>query len=203
MDGIRNDPARWRRPSALLLIAMNLVPLVGVVAFGWSVGALMLLYWAETVVIGVLNIPRLLTAGMGSGDGFGRGCGAVFITGFFIVHYGLFNFGHYSFLQEFFTLPALDTGLLIALAGLAASHLFSLFVNWFGKGEYKDATSNAQMVRPYGRVFVMHVVIIIGGFLSDRLGEPLAPLILLVALKIVVDLYAHTRSHETDFEYAT
>ena len=201
MDGRTLGAGGWRKPSALVLIAMNLIPLVGVLAFGWSVGALMLLYWAETVVIGAVNLPKLLTAGMGqTEEGLGRGCGTVVLSAFFTAHYGLFNFAHFSVLEEVFTIPAFDTGLIIALAGLAASHLFSLVVNWFGRGEYKRATPNVQMVRPYGRVFVLHMVILVGGFLSARFSAPIIPLILLVALKTVVDLFSHTRSHEDAFD---
>lgn len=182
-------------PSALLLVLVNLIPLAGVVLFGWSVGALMLLYWMETVVIGVLNVPKILTAGMDSSGGGWRRGGPVFIAAFFIVHFGGFNVGHFSFLRAFFDLPRVDTALMVSLGGLALSHAFSLFANWFGKGEYAGVSANAQMFKPYGRVAVMHVVILVGGVLSEALGAPVMALALLVALKTAMDLRAHARSH--------
>ena len=155
----------------------------------------MLLYWAETVVIGLFNIPKLLTAGMGSQKGMSHGCGALFITVFFVIHYGGFNFGHYLFLSQLFDLPEIDRNLVIALAGLAASHGFSLLVNWFGKREYAGRDASEQMLAPYGRVVVMHIAVLFGGALSLAFGTTAPALVLLVALKTAVDLYAHSRSH--------
>lgn len=53
-----------RLPSVIFLILVNLVPLAGVFVFGWDVGFLMLIYWIETVVIGLFNIPKILTSGL-------------------------------------------------------------------------------------------------------------------------------------------
>lgn len=50
------------RPSVSFLVVINLIPLVGVFAFGWNAGFLMLVYWMETVVIGLFNIPNTQTA---------------------------------------------------------------------------------------------------------------------------------------------
>src|SRR5438876_3168331 len=39
-------------PSALVLVAANLVPLAGVLFFGWSVFATLLLFWVANVIVG-------------------------------------------------------------------------------------------------------------------------------------------------------
>jgi hypothetical protein len=39
------------RPSVLILVAANLVPLVGVIFWGWDAFVLLMLYWLETAVI--------------------------------------------------------------------------------------------------------------------------------------------------------
>src|SRR5438128_1777645 len=39
-------------PTAVVLIAANLVPLAGVLFFGWSVFATLLLFWVENVIVG-------------------------------------------------------------------------------------------------------------------------------------------------------
>lgn len=190
----------WRsiitRPSVLFLILVNIVPLVGAILFGWDVGFLMLLYWLETIVIGVFNIPKLLTsAGGRSGTPLWVSlAGNLFLTAFFCVHYGMFNFGHYMFLQGFFDFPPIGRDLLIALAGLTLSHAFSLVVNWFGKAEYRTALVNEQMFKPYIRVVVMHVTIIFGGIFA-ALGGGLVTLTLLIVLKTGADIAAHAITH--------
>ena len=53
----------------------------------------------------------------------------------------------------------------------------------------------AQMSEPYKRIIVMHVTLIIGGFLTMLLRSPEAVLLLLIALKTAADLCAHRKEH--------
>lgn len=48
------------RTSALVLILANLIPLAGASLFQWDVLAILLLYWAESVIVGVLNVFRII-----------------------------------------------------------------------------------------------------------------------------------------------
>ena len=51
-------------PLALAaLVAVNLVPLVGVAFLGWRLYDVMLLYWLENGVIGAFTLARMVTAG--------------------------------------------------------------------------------------------------------------------------------------------
>lgn len=45
------------------------------------------------------------------------------------------------------------------------------------------------------RIIVMHLTIILGGFLTMLLRTPAAALLLLIALKTATDLYAHRKEH--------
>jgi hypothetical protein len=82
-----------------------------------------------------------------------------------------------------------------AVLALAASHSFSFLTNYLGRGEYRTVTLQTLMSRPYGRVVVLHLAIIGGGFLLVSLGSPVAGVALLVALKIGLDIHAHAREH--------
>ena len=53
-------------PSAIGLVVANVVPLVGVLWFGWDLFGVMWLYWAENGIIGAYALLRILTA---SGEG--------------------------------------------------------------------------------------------------------------------------------------
>jgi hypothetical protein len=48
--------------SALVLIAANLFPLVGVLFFGWSLWTILVLYWLENGIVGFWNVPKILLA---------------------------------------------------------------------------------------------------------------------------------------------
>jgi hypothetical protein len=88
-----------------------------------------------------------------------------------------------------------DYGLWLPLAVLLASHLFSFLWNYLYRGEFRRARLAELMVKPYGRVIVLHVTVLIGGFAAMALGSPLWALLLLLALKIGLDLKAHLKEH--------
>jgi len=82
-----------------------------------------------------------------------------------------------------------------ALAVLFISHGVSFFTNYLGRREYLGMDLKAQMSEPYKRIIVMHVTLIIGGFLTMLLRSPEAVLLLLIALKTAADLRAHRKEH--------
>ena len=85
-----------QRASAIVLVLANLVPLFGVLLFDWQVFDIVLLYWVENVVIGLVNVVRMLI------------CGPVRrypLVAFFILHYGIFCFAHLQALTTLFDGP--------------------------------------------------------------------------------------------------
>lgn len=204
----------WSRISVWTLIASNLVPLYGVWFHDWPVFPIMLLFWLENVVIGVLNVVRMLVAQPVPEPGAPPSQGAkLFMVPFFCVHYGMFTFVHGIFVFALFAEDLFDgvdsasemkDALLhavqswhlgIALLGLVASHLISFFTNYIGRGEYKRYSLGRLLFQPYGRVVILHLTILGGGFLAMALGSPTWALVILVVLKIVVDLGAHLWEH--------
>ncbi len=103
--------------SVTVLVAFNLVPLGGVLFWGWNVSTLLVLYWVENGIVGLLNVPKMLLAS-GPDEPTGRvvevrGIGPVttqrsgsvekaVLVPFFLIHYGLFWFVHGVFV---FALP--------------------------------------------------------------------------------------------------
>ena len=107
----------------------NLFPLVGAVWFGWGVFDVLAVYWVESGVVGLLNVPKILLArGAGGADSTfaatvnGRPldltgpdesalvdgprvyAANVPVATFFVVHYGIFWVVHGAFVL--FGLPA-------------------------------------------------------------------------------------------------
>ena len=185
----------------MALIVANLVPLVGVLFFDWSLFTIMFCFWLESAVIGFYNILKLvLVANILS----------IIMVPFFVVHYGAFMSGHLVFIFALFSpdemsfsglLPPPD--LLIshiinvwpAFLGVCLSHGISFFYNFIGKKEFRRSTPEKQMMAPYGRIILMHLTIIFGGWLILALGAPLLALVLLIGLKIVSDARAHHKEH--------
>ena len=188
--------------SAILLVLANMVPIFGVLYWGWDATTILVLYWLESVIIGVLNIPKILACRL-SRNGSVIGIAAnLFIAGFFTVHYGMFTMVHGVFLAHALGAQPIMDGLLkggpiiwTAISFLV-SHVFSMVFNFFGKQEYIGRINVEQMMSVYGRVIVMHLVVIFGGFAAQALGSPLYAVILLIALKTLFDLRAHMKEHE-------
>jgi hypothetical protein len=190
--------------STLILIGANLVPLGGALLWGWSVYDIVLLFWAENLVIGLMQVLRMGTVAV-----LRKLPAMLFLAGFFCFHYGLFTFVHGMFVVTMLAPPdqqaaglagamglltAAD-GLLWGLLGLTASHLFSYVVNFLRGGEWRMPDPIQLMVQPYGRIVVLHLTILGGAFLALALGEAAALLALLVVLKVIMDLRAHWRQH--------
>jgi hypothetical protein len=200
----------WRSPSSLALIASNLLALWGVIAWGWPVFPLLLLFWLENVVLGALNVLRMLLVDPADPALWGA---KLFMVPFFCLHYGMFTAIHGVFVigflgdktydrmvQGLWTLDAAaravrDFELWLPLAALAASHLFSFCWNYILGGEYRRASLAGLMSRPYQRVLVLHLTIIFGGWGVMLLGSPLWALLVLLGLKVWLDLKAHVKEH--------
>ncbi len=194
--------------SAWVLVAANLVPLAGVLFWDWNVFALILLFWMENVVVGVLFALRMLCADPGDAALW---AGKLFFVPFFSFHYGLFTAVHGTFVFLLFgkgdhqvdglqlLAPALRAAeqyeLWLPIGALAASHLFSFAWNYLYRGEFRRVRLSRLMVQPYGRVAVLHIAIIFGGIAAMALGSPVWALLVLLALKIGLDLKAHLKEH--------
>jgi hypothetical protein len=109
--------------TAILLVAANLIPLVGVYFFGWSLLTVLVLYWLENGIVGFWNVPKILLAGGAPsasearasqdlrlrvlGRPVGTDAGRIGLVVFFLIHYGMFWLVHGLFV---FLLPEFAAG---------------------------------------------------------------------------------------------
>ena len=190
------DPRRIRIITDVALVLANFSILVGVFVFDWSIFHLLLLYWAESAIIGAFNVFKILLTGRPT---------AIVYAAFFVVHYGGFMLVHLLFILVFFYSggpfgflmggPQYPDPLEYAplLIPLALSHGVS-FVLSYRNSPNRERRPERVMMEPYARILVMHLTIIFGGAVAFFLGEPLWTLILLLAVKTAVDLFAHDRN---------
>jgi hypothetical protein len=118
------------RASSYALIAANMLPLLGVIFLQWDAFSIVALYWFENVIIGVINVLKMLTCSpdlntldfsrFQQNEEFRRKLeeakskgeldnlrlmnhgSKLFFIPFFIVHYGLFCMVHGVFVFAFF-----------------------------------------------------------------------------------------------------
>ena len=191
--------------SGWVLVAANLLPLYGVLFWNWEVFPLLALFWMENVIIGVLNAARMLAVDPRDAALWGA---KLFMVPFFCVHYGIFTAVHGMFVFSMFGhskasglgLPELARAaeawnLWLPIGVLLASHLFSFFWNYLYRGEFRRASLPELMMKPYARVMILHVTILVGGFGAMALGSPLWALLVLLGIKVALDLRAHLKEH--------
>ena len=194
-------PIRWNSPSSIILILANLIPLIGVWIVGWDIGQLMLLFWAESAIIGYYNLCKMWKIGRWS---------LLFYGPFFMGHYGAFMAVHLLFIYALFDgemagdadvtrLQVLNDLLTLwpALLGLLISHGISYYINFVKTNKSQGRNMSLQMQEPYRRVIIMHMTLIFGGFLTLSLGSGMGALIVLLLLKITADLRSHLAQHSS------
>ncbi len=203
--------AVFKKLSVTALIMANAAPIFGILFMGWQVFPVLFLFWMENVIIGASNVLKMAICSPGDQRQL---TAKIFFIPFFCVHYGIFTLVHGVFViflfgmvggfikpGEFASGPFDIAGIISKLQlgwsilALAVSHAVSLVINYVGNGEYKQNNVVGLMLQPYGRVVIMHITVLFGGFLVLIFGSPVVGLILLVVLKIVVDTWAHLRQH--------
>ncbi len=175
---------------------------------------ILLLYWSETGIIGIFNIVKMIYRGVYEHKSWSL---LLYIT-FFCVHFGGFVLGQGLFLIMFFSpigffgsntfnlfhiiadVQPFFSHILFSLFLLIMSHMVSFFKNYIGQKEYVIFSLKQQMERPYKRVLVMHLSILLGGIYSIYSSSSFIGLIFLIFLKTFFDLRAHIKAHQTGKE---
>jgi hypothetical protein len=187
--------------DTLLTIGFHLLMLMGVWFYGWSAYALLILYWLESLVIGLWTVvlvavspkrPIRIFSGptMAANTGIGM---ALFV----LAHAGIFMFVHLFMLQGFFGMEG-GPGAIFDLSGIVTLIVDgSLWVPLAGLfviralATYEVLRNSESVDRPligfYFRIVVMQFAIIGGGFLGFIIGAQ-AALIMLVLVRVGFEL---------------
>ncbi len=172
-----------------LLIAVNLAPLYGVLVWHWGVFELIVLYWIENIIFGVRYLVKLLINDYPKESRLTN----LFTAVFFSLHYGMFTLVHGVFVFALFAPQGVFHPGNVA-AVLIYHHIGKIVVIYLlwhllyflnedsrSRGEHPI---KSVMNEPYGRIIILHLTLIGGGFLVAALGEPIWALVLLSGLKI-------------------
>jgi hypothetical protein len=195
-----DEPSGWLADSsAWSLIAVNAVALALALYLHWSLTSLLLLYWAQSVVIGIANFFRIVNLDKFSTENFTVNDQPVEPTPqlkrrtawFFAAHYGLFHVVYLGFIV------GLARGAAIWTASLAlCTALFALNHLWSYRRNHqldRQGTPNigALMFMPYGRIVPMHAIILSGAlFAPAGIG-----IVIFVVLKTAADVAMHVVEH--------
>jgi len=204
--------------KVIAAIVINLMPIAGIVLFGWSAFVLMLLYWLENVIIGVFTLARMLVGSFLRSPV--TAIGAVPLGAFFVFHYGLFCFVHGIFVWTLFAPAGTDgaigdpfdfpASVATALGNpdifwgfvfLAAAHGV-MFLLWTISGAWRDTHALNDFASPYARIVVLHVTLIFAGLPVLLLGEPMAGILILALIKMGLEVQQAVKHHFPIFDEA-
>lgn len=171
----------------LAILLWNAVALLPVCFGNWSLFALVALFWFENVVIGLVQwwkirgVERALERPPVLSD-----------SRFFALHYGAFTIAHGVFLGVVFglafpgALAGSESGWWWAALSVAALHAWEAYT---ARGATQAVDTMRLSMAPYGRVVVLHLVILGGaGLLVMQDAQPGTALAGLVLLKVAVEL---------------
>ena len=200
--------------TTVILVVANLVPLAGVLWWGWDAFILLLLYWSETVIIAFWTIVRIAVGPSNGATGAfggraGAAAGRLAMAAFFTVHSGIFITVHFVFLWAlfsgwwssqvhgvgaFFRDLIVGTDLWIPLAILFLVRGYIVMGPRIRRrlGFVDDETldhAGSPIAGLYVRIFVMQVTIIAGGWFAILAGDTVGPLVLLVLAKTVAEVF--------------
>lgn len=193
------------------LILANLVPLAGVLLFGWNLWTILAIYWVENGIVGFYNVLKMAAV---------EGIGKLGVIPFFLFHYGMFWLVHgvFVFTLPLFVgpgpaseisplepLPVADptaggadlSNVAFAAVFLLISHGVSYYLNFIRGGEFRRVTAMGLMGQPYKRVVVLHLTIVFGAAGIAMTGAPVVALLILIAVKTVIDVGFHLAEHRS------
>jgi Family of unknown function (DUF6498) len=161
--------------AAALYAGFNFVPLYGIYAWGWDAFQLLLLYWGETAILLLCTLARVACIPpdrLGTMIVNGRSVPAsrLMMVGFFAVHGGGFIALHLLFLCV-----AFSGGRLRDIHGIA-DFVYRFFI---ASGVWAALLLAAL-------AGAMQIAIIFGAMAAWRFGS-VAPLVIVIALKTIVD----------------
>lgn len=212
------DPGYWLRalsnPIVLVGLAVDLTPIYAVIMWGWGATPLVLLYWIENIIAGVMTLPRIFISGASYGGmGFLL---SIFLCAFFVFHYGLFCAVHGTFLMAFISFNAdpplgnaaimMDVPAMIRfgiesgrnaiwIVGAIFAFQVLLFVwDFIIKGGWKNTNPMNEMFAPYGRIVVLHFAIFAGAGALFLLGEPMVGVLALIVLRAAWGVVNNSKS---------
>ncbi len=184
--------------SIWVLILTNLFVLVAALIFGWRLVDMMLVYWIQSVIIGLANVMRMLSLDKFSTDNFKINNRSVAptasvkrqVAGFFAMHFGIFHLVYFVFIVSGeFGDPRLGFDLLICAIAFALNHVYSY--RYHREADRQGRPNiGTLMFTPYARVVPMHLTIIFGSLLSQLGGVFLFGL-----LKSIADVVMHQIEH--------
>lgn len=178
------------------LVGANLVTIVLALAQHWQLATILLIYWCQSVIIGIFTAARMIEVPSLYGGTLRKHghhvketkADKVEAVAFFFVHYGLFHAAYFYFIFSSSNLGRLDIAGAFLTGGIfLVNHAYSFAHN--RQRDEKGIPIFSLFFLPYLRIIPMHLTV-----LSSSLA-PAKLLFLFLILKTVADATMHIVQH--------
>jgi len=185
--GSRDD-----RTAVFALLVVNMAVLATAIVFDWSNRSLMLIYWSQSVLIGIGNFVRIMGLKQFSTEGFKINGKAAEPTDqtrrstawFFLFHYGFFHLGYLIFIiADSNGATLFDWTLLLCVLAFVLEYVPE-HRQQRAYDQSQVPNIGALMFTPYLRILPMHITIIFAFGQTDSTWG----LLLFGGLKTVADV---------------
>ncbi|MDP2628911.1 MAG: DUF6498-containing protein [Nanoarchaeota archaeon] len=194
--------------SVTLLLISNIIVIILAVTQNWNLKTVLFIYLGQSMIIGLFNFIKIISLKNFSTERFRINnqkveptkSTKIFVALFFAFHYGLFHVVYFIFLLILNfsqNISNIETRYIFyALGVFFVNHLFSFYYN--KNKDNKKPNIGKLMFSPYARIIPMHLIIIIGAFLSQAGIYSRLILVLFLILKTIADLVMHNKKHSTE-----
>ncbi|HSN71847.1 MAG TPA: DUF6498-containing protein [Steroidobacteraceae bacterium] len=207
------------RAVAALIVLVNVAIGMYALTRPYGYAELLLFYWAETVVIGALNVPKMLILALfgrriddlrGFREALERTAAVVLMLAFYVAIFAALAMVLFTAVIALPTVleyadtaaghspPGTRAGsgfnLQLVVAALVVTHGLSLLVNFIGGREFRSGGLLRLAVQPFLRCALIVALIVSGGlaaWLVPGVATSTAFPVAIVAIKIWIDIYAH------------
>lgn len=187
-------------------IWLNAIFLLVLLVCGWANSfAIIMIYFFETLIIGILQIVKMMIVGIYGSPEQRESHHPVGIILFFMVHYSFFVGIQSIFVFSFFgeshpnmkdAINVLDNfryawnypGIQFSLLLIFCSLLFHAYVSFIRTNKHHEYSVVQLMVQPYLRIFIQQFVVILSGFFIMLFPNGIFIVLILIIIRLFIDL---------------
>lgn len=180
------------------IVFANIITILGVIFFDWSMLQIILIYWCECGIIALISLLKIIISKIKlSSKLYESFTLFVFYIFFAYIHYFIinvvFNNGTIFFNLKIF-LP-----IIIPIISIFISHAISFINDYASKKKPKNITKNEYIERTtseiINRIIAVQICLLAGGLVIQIIGRPVIIIIFLIIAKIIIDIDLHLKSH--------
>lgn len=169
----------FKKSQLFWIFFQNTLLLLCALYFSWNTVEFLLCFWIETLLIGFVNIFKILIAEgrikKNRKEGYTKVGKRILYAFLFLLHFGIFTLVQgsviYAIVQKSFDLiNFIKTGYPAFLI-LLTRHIFVFIKDFIGEGYYQISDPKSLMFKPYGRVILQHLLILSCVFLIAITGK--------------------------------